>query len=33
MLAELAVTDLEVFGQLVEVAKAHLDTDGNSSGD
>ena len=33
MLAELAVNDLEVFGQLVEVAKAGLGTNGNSSGD
>ncbi len=33
MLAELAVNDLEVFSQLVEIAKAGLGTDGNSSGD
>ena len=33
MLAELAVNDQQVFNQLVEVAKAHLNNDDNSSGD
>jgi large subunit ribosomal protein L20 len=33
MLAELAVNDQQVFSQLVEVAKAHLKNDDNSSGD
>lgn len=33
MLAELAVNDREVFSQLVEVAKAHLGKNDNSSGD
>ena len=33
MLAELAVNDQEVFNQLVEVAKAHLSNNGNSSSD
>jgi len=33
MLAELAVNDRQVFDQLVEVAKAHLDSNDNSSGD
>jgi large subunit ribosomal protein L20 len=33
MLAELAVNDQQVFSQLVEVAKAHLNNDDNSSGD
>ena len=33
MLAELAVNDQQVFSQLVEVAKAHLSNDDNSSGD
>ena len=33
MLAELAVNDRQVFSQLAEVAKAHLDKNGNSSGD
>lgn len=33
MLAELAVNDRQVFNQLVEIAKAHLDTNGNLSGD
>jgi large subunit ribosomal protein L20 len=33
MLAELAVSDQQVFNQLVEVAKAHLGSNGNSSGD
>jgi large subunit ribosomal protein L20 len=33
MLAELAVNDRQVFNQLVEIAKAHLDTNGNISGD
>lgn len=32
MLAELAVNDRQVFDQLVEVAKAHLGNDDNSSG-
>jgi large subunit ribosomal protein L20 len=33
MLAELAVNDRQVFDQLVEVAKAHLNNNDNSSGD
>jgi large subunit ribosomal protein L20 len=33
ILAELAVNDRQVFDQLVEVAKAHLGNDDNSSGD
>ncbi|RJP74617.1 MAG: 50S ribosomal protein L20 [Candidatus Abyssobacteria bacterium SURF_17] len=33
MLAELAVNDREVFNQLVEVAKAHLDKNDTVSGD
>ena len=33
MLAELAVSDQQVFIQLVKVAKAHLGSNGNSSGD
>jgi large subunit ribosomal protein L20 len=33
MLAELAVNDRQVFDQLVEVAKAHLDNNDNLSGD
>jgi len=33
MLAELAVNDQSIFNQLVEVAKAHLNDNGNSSGD
>ena len=33
MLAELAVNDQQVFNQLVEVAKAHLGNNDNSSGD
>ena len=33
MLAELAVNDLKVFGQLAEIAKASLGTNGNPSGD
>ena len=33
MLAELAVNDRQVFDQLVEVAKAHLDGNDYSSGD
>lgn len=33
MLAELAVNDQQVFNQLVEIAKAHLSDNGNSSGD
>ncbi len=33
MLAELAVNDLQVFNQLVEIAKAHLGNNDNSSGD
>lgn len=33
VLAEIAVSDQQVFSQLVEVAKAHLDSDDNPSGD
>lgn len=33
MLAELAVNDRQVFSQLAEVAKAHLNNNGNTSGD
>ncbi|RJP21996.1 MAG: 50S ribosomal protein L20 [Candidatus Abyssobacteria bacterium SURF_5] len=33
MLAELAVNDRQVFSQLVEIAKAHLDKNGSVSGD
>ena len=33
MLAELAVNDQQVFNQLVEIAKAHLGNNANSSGD
>jgi len=33
MLAELAVNDRQIFNQLVEVAKAHLDTNDSHTGD
>jgi large subunit ribosomal protein L20 len=33
MLAELAVNDRQVFNQLVEIAKAHLDKNGSVSSD